>query len=108
MAALTCNSKSVGPHARPLHHGGNVEVEVSSNPAEIVRVDAAKNVFDVKFTDNTIEENVAENRVRPVGEGQAVGGVLFLDEAYDLDPANNADGRARPRSWRSQKIMGTL
>jgi hypothetical protein len=22
------------------------------------------------------------------------GGVLFLDEAYDLDPANNPDGKA--------------
>jgi hypothetical protein len=61
---------------------------------DCVRVDATRRVYDVKFTDNTVEENVARARVRPVGEGQAVGGVLFLDEAYDLDPANNADGRA--------------
>ena len=27
-----------------------------------------------------------------MGVGQKVGGVLFLDEAYDLDPANNSVG----------------
>jgi hypothetical protein len=96
MAALTGSSKSVGPPPRPLRRGANVEVDVGGKryPAEIVRVDSDKKVYDVKFTDATVEENVAERRVQPVGEGQAVGGVLFLDEAYDLDPANNADGRA--------------
>ncbi len=96
MAALTGSSKSVGPPPRPLRRGANVEVDVGGKryPAEIVLVDADKKVYDVKFTDNTVEEKVAEARVRPVGEGQVVGGVLFLDEAYDLDPANNAEGRA--------------
>jgi AAA+ superfamily predicted ATPase len=96
MAALTGSSKSVGPPPRPLRRGANVEVDVGGKryPAEIVLADADKKVYDVKFTDNTVEEKVAEARVRPVGEGQAVGGVLFLDEAYDLDPANNAEGRA--------------
>ena len=96
MAALTGSSKSVGPPPRPLRRGVNVEVDVGGKryPAEVVGIAPGKQFFDVKFTDNTVEENVAEARVRPVGEGQAVGGVLFLDEAYDLDPANNADGRA--------------
>jgi AAA+ superfamily predicted ATPase len=96
MAALTGSSKSVGPPPRPLRRGANVEVDVGGKryPAEIVLADADKKVYDVKFTDNTVEEKVAEARVRPVGEGQAVGGVLFLDEAYDLDPANSAEGRA--------------
>jgi AAA+ superfamily predicted ATPase len=96
MAALTGSSKSVGPPPRPLRRGANVEVDVGGKryPAEIVLADADKKVYDVKFTDNSVEENVPEARLRPVGEGQAVGGVLFLDEAYDLDPANSAEGRA--------------
>jgi Cdc6-like AAA superfamily ATPase len=96
MAALTGSSKSVGPPPRPLRRGANVEVDVGGKryPAEIVLVDATRKCTTSSSPTRLWRRTCARARVRPVGEGQAVGGVLFLDEAYDLDPANNADGRA--------------
>ena len=50
--------------------------------------------FTVLYTDATTEKGVDKSRIRTLGEGEAVGGVFFLDEAYDLDPANSQEGRA--------------
>jgi len=48
----------------------------------------------VEFADGTSDE-VARDSVRSLARenAKAGGGVLFLDEAYDLNPANNATGR---------------
>ena len=113
MASLTGGKKDVGPPPRPLLRNTNVEVDVKGKryPGKIERVeekscdvcDACKvgqpctdkrQVFTIEYTDKRVEENVTVGRIFPVGEGKEIGGVLFLDEAYDLDPANNADGKA--------------
>ena len=41
-----------------------------------------------------MEENVDKARIHPLGDGLSVGGVFFLDEAYDLDPQTNSDGKS--------------
>ena len=96
MASLTGGKKDVGPPPRPLLRNTNVEVTVKGKwyPGKIDAVDDKQRVYTVEYTDTRVEENVAESRIRVVGEGRQVGGVLFLDEAYDLDPANNPDGKA--------------
>lgn len=50
--------------------------------------------YTVQYTDGTEENGITADKVRPMGSKGTVGGVLFLDEAYDLDPANNAEGKA--------------
>ena len=49
--------------------------------------------FTVAYDDGTEETDVEASRLRPAAPALS-GGVLFLDEAYDLDPATSADGRA--------------
>ena len=50
--------------------------------------------YTVTYTDSTVEEGVVAERIRALGQGELVGGVFFLDEAYDLDVANSSEGRA--------------
>jgi hypothetical protein len=51
-------------------------------------------VYSIDYSDSTVEKKVPRDRITASGESKNVGGVLFLDEAYDLDPKNNAEGRA--------------
>jgi Cdc6-like AAA superfamily ATPase len=99
VASLTGGRKGVGPPAESvLRKGMAVEVKIVKGdqyfPGKIERVDASKNEYVVKYADDTEEEGIPRNRVFAVGERSSVGGVLFLDEAYDLDPKNNSEGRA--------------
>lgn len=98
LASLTGGKKGVGPPPEQiLRKGMDVEVKDSEGkwyPGKISSVDKQKNVYAVVYADGTEEEDVVRDRVRALGEAERVGGVLFLDEAYDLDPANNPDGRA--------------
>ncbi len=58
-------------------------------------MDAEKKIYSIDYADSTTEEKVPfGDRVRAIGEDKRVGGVLFLDEAYDLEPASNPEGRA--------------
>ena len=51
-------------------------------------------LYEVAYADGTVEVSVTRDRIKARGEGHnVVGGVLFLDEAYDLDPAHNPEGR---------------
>ena len=48
-----------------------------------------KGKADVKYTDGTVDEGLpagigAGSKIRPIGTGDAVGGVLFLDEACEF------------------------
>jgi hypothetical protein len=60
-------------------------------PGVIESIDKTKKLYEIKYPNATIEEDVAESRISALGEKGNVGGVLFLDEAYDLDPANNRE-----------------
>ena len=89
--------KGMGPPSRPLCRYQNVEVicgdEGKLYPGIIDYIDKAKKLFNIKYADGRLEEDVEEKRVFALGEKGNVGGVLFLDEAYDLDPANNREGK---------------
>ena len=63
-------------------------------PGRVSTVDSDKNLYSVDYADGTTEEKIPRARITAIGEARNVGGVLFLDEAYDLDPKNNSEGRA--------------
>ena len=99
VASLTGGRKGVGPPPEQvLCKGMPVEVRTVSGremfPGKISHVDSDKNVYSVDYADGTVEEKIPRSRVVAIGEGKNVGGVLFLDEAYDLDPEKNSEGRA--------------
>ena len=50
--------------------------------------------YNVQYTDGTEESGITIEKIRAIGSQGTVGGVLFCDEAYDLDPANNSEGKA--------------
>ncbi len=98
LAVLTGGRKGVGPDAGAVLRKG-MSVQVHDNekrlfPAKVASVDAAKNEYAVDYADGTTEEGVPRARVVAIGEDKNVGGVLFLDEAYDLDPKTITEGRA--------------
>ena len=85
------------PPEQVLRKGMPVEVKLASRPDEkypgkIASVDAQMNTYSVDYSDGTTDENVPRARVVAVGEDRNAAGVLFLDEAYDLDPANSKRG----------------
>ena len=111
LASLTGGKKGVAPPATELRRGMTVEVKMSTSAAGTA-VPAAEDVegcwfpatvlvchdtgfVDVQYSNGEVSEKVdpmSFQKVRPMGSGAKVGGVLFLDEAYDLDPANNRAG----------------
>jgi Holliday junction resolvasome RuvABC ATP-dependent DNA helicase subunit len=54
--------------------------------------------YDLRYPDGTEDTDMSmfegkDQIIRVVSKETAAGGVLFLDEAYDLNPADNRDGR---------------
>ena len=80
-----------------VSHVDKTTGETKWYPGKISSVRKRDKKVDVTYTDGTDETDLPMNdrqKVRALGTQGTVGGVLFLDEAYDLDPANNPIGRA--------------
>jgi len=100
LATLTGGPKSVAPPPTEIRRGMAVEVRIVQDgdskwyPAKALVVHDDGTV-DVEYTNGEVDEKVNPDgfeKVRPIGIAEPVGGVLFIDEAYDLDPANNKVG----------------
>lgn len=63
---------------------------------DFVRTDPGSkvNTYDVKLANGQIEKDVQANRLEVSATSKTVGGVLFLDEAYDLKPSSEREGQA--------------
>jgi hypothetical protein len=97
LASLSGGKPGVGPPPTTLRV--NLSVEVCASDGKwypgIIHCIASCGKIHVKYADGTIEEGVDNNVIRAIGSVAApVGGVLFLDEAYDLNPGSSQDGRA--------------
>lgn len=73
----------------------------ASYPATVTSVEecptSKEKLYAVQYADCTSEAKLPRARVKAVGEDEKsapAGGVIFLDEAYDLDPAAQPEGRA--------------
>lgn len=85
-----------------LRKGLRVEICSSDNkwyPGKILELPSQNSPgYRIEFSDGTEESNVTEDKIRPIGGSSLpVGGVLFIDEAYDLNPSENSVGKL---SWR--------
>ena len=100
LASLTGGDSSIGPRPNPLRRGLQVEVGRDEDgvtrwyPGHISFINAKDKKYGVTYTDGTEDDGLLESDIRAIGAGGNVGGVLFLDEAYDLDPANDSEGKA--------------
>lgn len=122
LSSITGGAKAVAPPPTEIRRGMAVEVNLSSSqPPRLIptaptatagtsaRADIASvdwypatvllvnddNTVDVEYSNGEVDEKVNPDgfkKVRPMGHGNQVGGVLFLDEAYDLEPASNRVG----------------
>ncbi len=99
LETLTGKSDSIGPPSEFILNGSNIEVKCGIDwwPATVLSINTppdAPKTYSVKYKNDKEENDVPQARVRPITKKDQLGGVLFLDEAYDLDPANNPEGKA--------------
>jgi hypothetical protein len=97
LESLTGKGVSSGPPPSIDRIHSKVEVRLQNQwyPGVVNFVHSTNpKTYDVKFANGDIETNLAANQLKAVSAQQAgVGGVLFLDEAYDLNPASDSVGR---------------
>lgn len=99
IATLTGGRAGVSPPPDKLRKGLRVEICSSDNkwyPGKILELPSQNSPgYRIEFSDGTEESNVTEDNIRPIGGSTIpVGGVLFIDEAYDLNPSENSVGKA--------------
>ena len=121
LAVLTGGDKSISPPVvnGKLRKGMNVEIKYTDKwyPGKVSRIYVEKKPlpvtdpalppkfeditkYDIVYPDSTEDIGLtlinSDNEIvlRAIDSATASGGVLFLDEAYDLDPASNRDGRS--------------
>lgn len=100
LTSLTGGKPGIGPQVQTILRR-NMACEVQDPkapdkwfPGKVQTVEKSKNEYNIEYSDGTVEEDVPRSRVRAAAENPEIGGVLFLDEAYDLDPTNQPSGRA--------------
>ncbi|KAI3646660.1 hypothetical protein MP228_009588 [Amoeboaphelidium protococcarum] len=99
LASLTGGSLASPPCNLNDVYRKNLQVEVLSNvdglwyAGNILNADANSKLYSVKYTDDTVEDNILHQRIRPLSQKAHLGGVLFIDEAYDLNPSSDTVGR---------------
>ncbi|MBT5215985.1 AAA family ATPase, partial [Candidatus Woesearchaeota archaeon] len=101
LADLTGANARIGPPPDINRIGTKVEVRNRNDrkyyPAVIAgvqpQVGNTPRTYSVKFSNGSSQDDILENDIRLVQDKNA-GGVLFLDEAYMLDPATNKEGQA--------------
>ena len=54
----------------------------------------ASDVYEVEFEEDNLVAKKPKALIRRIKDNRRQGGVIFIDECYDLDPANNPDGRS--------------
>jgi DNA polymerase III delta prime subunit len=67
--------------------------KVHSLPCPITQDAVKKKTYEVMYAEGEMIDQVHKSKIRPVQKDKGVGGVLFIDEAYDLDPVKNPEGR---------------
>ena len=68
-------------------------VDSIAQVSDMPQVKAGQRLYKVKYKDGTEEDNVVEGRISPVHVTSEKGGILFIDEAYELNPFKNPVGR---------------
>ena len=106
MKKLAADRSKTGPNAADLPSDRflvNEQVEVMLNkkrnnakivatPASKITVPGQPQTYDVEYEDGR-QDSVAPDCISRPNTGQKQGGVLFIDEVYDLDPAKNPEGK---------------
>ena len=98
LETLTGGKKGVAPPPTPLRKGLKVTVRCEADrtwyPGVIGFVNQGPDgdTYDIQYSDNTEERTVPAGRIKTTPE--EYGGVLLLDEAYDLDPSKSPEGKA--------------
>ncbi len=106
MKKLAADRSKTGPNSADLPKDRflvNENVEIALNAkrvnAKIIATPASKiaapgqvQTYDVEYEDGR-RDSVAPGCITRPDAGQKQGGVLFIDEVYDLDPAKNPEGK---------------
>ena len=106
MKKLAADRSKTGPSSADLPQdrflvNENVEVKLNAErvnariiatPASKITAPGQAQTYDVEYEDGR-RDSVAPGCITRPDAGQKQGGVLFIDEVYDLDPAKNPEGK---------------
>jgi hypothetical protein len=69
-----------------------INAKIVATPASKIAMPGQPQTYDVEYEDGR-RDSVAPDCISRPSAGQKQGGVLFIDEVYDLDPAKNPEGK---------------